>query len=93
MAKTLTFKTETGSLYEVDHEAKRVRRLIGLTEPTKRTGADGAWKNIVAITDIVVGANVLIVWPETEEAVQMPCSQPGTITSRVAEVFETEALN
>lgn len=36
--------TESRSVYELDEENKRVRRVIGIGGPTPRTGIDGEWK-------------------------------------------------
>lgn len=39
------YKTETGSIYEVDTEKKLVRRIEGTKPPTERQGEDGVWKS------------------------------------------------
>lgn len=41
--------TETGSIYELDTENRRVRRMMGSEEPTPREGIDGAWKPYVGV--------------------------------------------
>ena len=58
------FETETGSLYEVDEEANKVRRLIGVKDPTPRQGSDGEWKSYKDRSDIVVGRGVLFLWAQ-----------------------------
>lgn len=58
----IKFATESGSVYEVDTSACRMRRLSGEHEPTTNQGADGAWKNYGLISSIVVDSSVLVVW-------------------------------
>lgn len=51
--ETLTFSTETGSIYEVDPANRRVRRITGHRPPTERQGSDGEWKTFVWIRPIL----------------------------------------
>lgn len=41
----MTFRTRSGSLYELNVEHRRVRRLEGAKAPTARQGADGEWRH------------------------------------------------
>jgi hypothetical protein len=40
----ITFETKSGSIYEVNEEEKKIRRLSGTNQPTERQGQDGEWK-------------------------------------------------
>lgn len=42
---TTTFTTQTGSLYEIDTDLKRIRRITGSHEPTGRQSHDGTWQD------------------------------------------------
>ena len=52
--------TETGSIYEVDQAAKRVRRMHGKLPATERQGADGEWKAFEKM--FVTEAGAVFVW-------------------------------
>ena len=78
----ITFKTETGSTYEVDFGHRQIRRL-GNDEgrpSTERLGADGVWKSYEEL-DLCVGDYAVILWgvDETPEGRSARC----TVTSRV----------
>lgn len=79
----LTFKTETGSIYKVDTENKKICRMYGVKDPTERQGQDGEWKDYYAISSIEVGRSVVICW----ELVGMVVGKT-TMTSLVVEVTE-----
>lgn len=76
----MIFHTES-STYEIDTERNRIRRLSGRADPTSGQGQDGVWKDFKSTTDVVQGAQVLIVWTDG--------SKP-TLTSRVRKVIEKE---
>lgn len=59
----MKFTTETSSMYEVDTERKRVRRLIGAGNPTPRIGKDGEWKRYKHI-EVKLRQKAIIVWPD-----------------------------
>jgi hypothetical protein len=85
----IRFETVSGSFYEVDQDNKSVRRLIGVNDPTPRQGPDGEWREYTAITDIVPGLGVLIVWRVDEEDGE-PIAR-STVTSAVKEIRLAEA--
>jgi hypothetical protein len=60
----LQFRTESGSLYQVDLAGRRIRRLAGHHEPTARQGEDGHWRAYVELlpSEPQSGAPLLIVW-------------------------------
>lgn len=82
----MIFKTVTDSLYEVDRENSRIRRVTGNREPTKRQGSDGEWREYENITDVGVGGPVLIHWKHAQPVVAgaLPC----TLTSPVKEIID-----
>jgi hypothetical protein len=82
----LVFRTETGSVYELDQTGKRLRRIEGMTAPTPRMGADGEWKDFVDISAVVTGLSVLVIWRWVEED-GLPVAK-STWTSRVVETRE-----
>lgn len=81
---TVVRYTTANSVYEVDYGAKRVRRIVGMNEPTPRQGDDGAWKEFVSCQDS--GNGLLIRWL----GVNTSGSYPGTWTSKVVQTEEIE---
>lgn len=88
----MVIHTESGSVYEVDRNHKRVRRLAGERNPTPRTGIDGEWK---AYADIQpdppeVGVPLLIVWEvptaQMEATGLAEIRVPTTLTSTVVAI-------
>lgn len=53
--------TESGSIYEFDHQNKRVRRLHGERPATSYQGDDGEWKNYINST-VLDDNTILIIW-------------------------------
>ena len=49
---TVKLTTASGSIYELDVDGKRVRRLTGKIAPTPRQGADGEWKAFVTLHEV-----------------------------------------
>jgi hypothetical protein len=78
----MIFHTRNSS-YEVDLERKRIRRLSGHNRPTPRQGQDGVWKDFQRISELSVGAGVLIVWSEEGTI-------PSTFTSPIVKVIEKD---
>jgi hypothetical protein len=86
----MIFKTASGSAYELDAEAKRIRRVEGAVSATRRQGQDGSWREYREVSVVMPGYGVVIVWPDgvpllpgsPEHAV------PATVTSPVTEVFD-----
>lgn len=80
------FKTATGSVYEV--RDLRARRLIGVTDPTRRIGMDGAWRKLESEPKIVVGLGVLLEWAPGIVPAAVPGAKPATLTSPVVDIVE-----
>ena len=83
----MKFETESGSLYEVDEEANKVRRLIGVKDPTPRQGKDGEWKSYMEHTPVVVGKGVVFLWATAGIVGR------STITSLVKRVLDDDQSN
>lgn len=85
------FQTESNSVYEVNTDSKKIRRVNGIKDPTPRIGKAGEWKSYQDIfpNPPTIGSQVMIVWgAETE---MLPGTMPGTaipttITSFVVSV-------
>jgi hypothetical protein len=54
--------TETGSQYELDAPARKIRRLSGEHDPTPRQDQDMKWKEYLDIPLIKIGYSMLITW-------------------------------
>lgn len=84
------FKTQSGTLYEVDNDNKRIRRVSNTeNQPgTPRTGS-GEWRSFDSISNIEKGSQVVIIWNKKENPL-LPDSPnfaiPTTITNIVIEV-------
>ncbi len=81
----MKFETISGSLYEVDEENSRCRRLIGVADPQPRQGKDGEWKTFDTMSEEVkVGEPVLFVWWWEGEIAK------STVTSAVRRILKEE---
>ena len=49
------------SIYEIDSEHNRFRKLSDITENTQRTGKTGAWRTFTEVK-VEVGSPCLIIW-------------------------------
>lgn len=77
----MIFRTHN-SVYEIDYAHQRIRRLEGRNNPTPRQGVDGEWKRYAAISPLIVGLPVRIVWQIGETVSE------GTRLSPVREIVE-----
>lgn len=82
----MRFRTETGSVYELDWQGNRIRRLAGTHAATPAQGADGEWVTYRACSLPVRGQYVSIVWRDGERAA------PATITSAVTSIEQVHEL-
>ena len=96
----MRFTTISGSVYEVDTETKKIRRLNGKKDPSPRQGKDGEWQEYLNELTVEVGEPVWIQWAApkqlTEEMLDLlgieekdaPPPAPGrlTHTSLVVEI-------
>lgn len=95
----MRFITASGSMYEVDTDAKKIRRLIGKDNPTPRMGKDGEWRSYREVHPwpLQKGQSVVIAWgsdvelqEETKAIVEAGgFGLPLTTTSPVVIIDET----
>jgi len=80
------FETASGSVYEVDRERRRVRRLRGEEPAAHRLGHD-AWKAYELMSPVIAGEPVVfawsVIWASSEEALA-----PATVTSPVRRILD-----
>ena len=69
-------KTESGSLYEIDEENKKIRRIYGTLVPTSRFKTDGEWVKYESINNIRLHHSLVIIWALDKKL-------PATITSPI----------
>lgn len=96
----MRFTTASGSVYEVDTKAKKIRRLNGVTDLSPRMGKDGEWRSYRQLypDPIRVGTGVAIFWGEDTELLAETKEQlqtmgggfaiPATTTSTVMDIDE-----
>lgn len=86
----MKFETASGSLYEVDDINKKIRRLIGIKDPTPRQGIDGQWRGYKELA-LELGQSAVIFWdPETTPLLEdnpFVSGSPATITSTVTNII------
>ncbi len=80
---SIFFETRN-SIYELDPDQHRIRRVSGVNDPTLRQGDDGEWQTYLTISEVVVGSIVVIVWEYNVE----DGSAKGTNTSIVQQIIQ-----
>jgi len=62
----MKFHTQSGSVYEINTDSKKIRRLNGKADPTPRQGKDGEWRTYASLYPEIpkVGEQLLITWAE-----------------------------
>lgn len=78
----MKFRTVSGSIYEIEQENNRIRRLSGTIAPTERQGSDGEWKEYMYATVLTLNKPLIITWKINEDG-----SLNSTITSLVKELL------
>lgn len=62
------YHTESGSIYEVDHDHNRIRKLkAGAASNTRRVVED--WRVYLSITGTEIGGRIMVVWGQGRDAV------------------------
>lgn len=70
------------SIYEVDTENKRIRRLNGKDDPTPRQGPDGEWKPYLELmNDVKIGDPLIIAWTQDNNTGVVKTTMTSTIVS------------
>jgi hypothetical protein len=82
----ITIQTESGSIYELDTQNKRIRRVHGRSPaPSRLPAAD--WRTYKAIGPVQEGLSLFVAWPDESVGVRArPGAIPGMVTSRVVRV-------
>jgi hypothetical protein len=80
------FETLSGSVYEVNSEEKKIRRLTGRVSATKRQGQDGEWREYQQAI-VRLNQSVMIVWGSANGVLQT------TITNIVKKIYEENPNN
>lgn len=76
----ITIATESGSVYEIDYEEKRIRRLSGTSPPHAMFGADLMWRTFEGLDFPTVGERLAILFDSSK-------GYRGTlVTSRVVHI-------
>lgn len=63
----MTFTTESGSVYEVNTQESKIRKLGG-TSSAKRVSEN--WRPYIELLQIKVGDRAIIVWPNETEVLE-----------------------
>lgn len=86
--------TRSGSLYEIDEESKRVRRLHGVKNPTPRQGQDGEWHTYESM-GTGLGGGALFVWSidNTDDGAVARTTQTSTIVKTGNTLAEVVTVN
>lgn len=74
--------TESGSLYEIAADRKKVRRLNQTEGTSARAGFDGIWKDCEDVFRPVLGERLIIAWRVVN------CVLQTTVTSPVVSIEE-----
>jgi len=85
----MIFRTQSNSVYEVDFDNKKVRRINGVNEPTARQGKDGEWRKYAHIV-LKENTPCYIVWEDKDTILKeygYEESVSTTVTSIVKEIY------
>jgi hypothetical protein len=77
--------TTRNSVYDVDVEGKRVRRVMGANAPTERQGEDGVWKPFMSVS--MLDGGMIFQWGWNENG-----TANCTWTSDILNVEEVKEL-
>lgn len=55
-------RTDSGSVYDVDLEGKRIRRVHGRLGPNDTRPQDGIWRHFVGLDGPVIGQTMVVYW-------------------------------
>jgi hypothetical protein len=90
----MRFTTASGSVYEVDEKAKKIRRLNGTTDLSPRMGKEGEWRPYKRLLPdpIKVGSGVAIVWGEETELLAETKEQLQTMGGGFAMPMTTTSM-
>ncbi len=66
---TILLTTQSGSHYELEPEARRIRRVTSTHPPTTRQGRDGEWKSFAETSTPNEGESLVVVWRVRDDGV------------------------
>lgn len=81
-------RTESGSVYDVDLEGMRIRRVHGRHGPTDTQPQDGIWRRIRGLVGPTTGESMVAYW--ATEAAGATETDYGFRTTVVTEVIEID---
>lgn len=79
---TIKYRTFSGSIYEVDEDNHRARRLTGTGAPTTRQNPDGEWQSYNWYEKLS-NTSLFFCWNEQGQ---------GTMTSAIVEVITDKII-
>lgn len=83
-------RTESGSVYDVDRRAMRIRRVHGKHGPADTQPQDGIWRRVAGIEGPTIGETMVVYW--AKEAAGAQQTDFGFRTTTVVEVHELEPV-
>lgn len=83
-------RTESGSVYDLDFEKMRIRRVHGRHGPADSQPQDGIWRKIAGAEKPVVGQPMVVYW--AKEAAGAQETDFGFRTTSVVAVDEMESV-
>lgn len=86
MSQTIKRVYTENSIYEVDEEDNRIRRVNSNHEPTPRQEEDGVWQEFGTVEGLEEGSPMLIIWGSDEDEEYLECTHTSTIQKIVSEV-------
>ena len=81
-------RTESGSVYDVDLDGMRIRRVHGRHGPTDTQPQDGIWRRIRGLEGPTAGESMVVYW--ATEAAGGKETDYGFRTTVVTEVIEVD---
>lgn len=84
----LRVRTESGSVYDVDHTLMRIRRVHGRHGPADTQPQDGIWRSFTGLEGPTAGESMVVYW--ANEAGSARETNLGFRTTEVVEVVEVD---
>lgn len=84
----MIFRTYSGSLYELDQEQKRIRRVFGTRPAQKYQGKDCEWKTYIELFPEIpkLDRPLIIVWEcKVDDEIIVRTTQTSLITEFISE--------
>jgi hypothetical protein len=80
-------RTESGSVYDVDHDEKRIRRVHGRHGPTDTQPQDGIWRRFSGLEGPTAGQSMIVYWAtEAAGAKETDFGFRTTVVTQVTEI-------